>query len=154
MNRVLLAPAGGYGGTIVLVQSISVERSYLSSPFRFTFVSYCSSNCLNFSPSIIRSSQTSDRPTYRKHLKSHLFQSALNSSYSDQSSASDSFYCMITALNRMLLLTYLNGGDAGSRHHYCCNLFSQSHHTQLLMQNDTASFYVIQRSYCRFPFIL
>ena len=43
-----------------------------------TLVSYCSSNSLEFSPpSTLRSSQTLN--TFRKHLKTHLFQSAFNS---------------------------------------------------------------------------
>ena len=60
----------------------------------------------NSLPSTLRSSQTLN--TFRKHLKTHLFQSPFNSPY-DLSSASDSFYWMIMSLNRIFtyLLTYL-----------------------------------------------
>jgi len=50
-----------------------------------------------------------DEYRYRKHLKTHLYQSAVNSPYSDLSGAPliDSFYWMIMSLGLVkFLLTY------------------------------------------------
>jgi len=58
----------------------------------------------NYLPSTLRSSQTLN--TFRKHLKT-IFSRLLLIEASDLSSASDSFYWMIMALNKIWLLTYL-----------------------------------------------